>query len=161
MTGTLPLQNNGKISILWIPNFVISYERSVPWNYSANMSNSSQHSIFMLPANPKSNLSSDYSLKCDGSEWDVSHRVLYPWMKKCLKLFWFRRQPVLILYFANNQTRPESCGEAIRATYPSEHPQSQAICFTIFILSFVIFLLYFPPFFKHPTHRYKASDYPV
>ena len=156
MTGILPLQNKGKISILWIPNFVISYERSVPWNYSANLSNSSQQSIFMLPANPKSYLSSDYSLKCDGSEWDLSHRVLYPWMKKCLKWFWIRGQPVLILYFANNQTRPESSGEAVRTTHSSEHPQSQAISFTIFILSSVMhfFCTTHLPLFKRPCQRY-------
>ena len=136
-----------------MPNFVISYERSVPWNYSANLSNSSQHSIFMLPANPKSYLSSDCELKCkiDGSEYNVCHRVLYPWIKKCLKWFWFCWQPVLILYFATNQTRPESSGEAVRATHSSEHPQSQAISFTIFILSSVnYFFFYYPPFFKHP-----------
>ena len=156
MTGILPLQNKGKISILWIPNFVISYERSVPWNYSANLSNSSQQSIFMLPANPKSYLSSDYSLKCDGSEWDLSHRVLYPWMKKCLKWFWICGQPVLILYFANNQTRPESSGEAVRTTHSSEHPQSQAISFTIIILSSVNYFFVLPthPSLSTPSHRY-------
>ena len=115
----------------------------------------------MLPANPKSYLSSDCELKCkiDGSEYNVCHRVLYPWIKKCLKWFWFCWQPVLILYFATNQTRPESSGEAVRATHSSEHPQSQARSFTIFILSSVnyFFCTTHPSLFT-PSHRYKASD---
>ena len=71
-------------------------------------------------------------------------------MKKCLKWFWFRGQPVLILYFANNQTGPESGGEAVRATHSSEHPQSQARSFTIFIFSSSfndVFMWFFGPDF--------------
>ena len=110
----------------------------------------------MLPANPKSYLSSDCELKCkiDGSQYNVCHRVLYPWIKKCLKWFWFCWQPVLILYFATNQTRPESSGEAVRATHSSEHPQSQAISFTIFILSSVNYFF----FTTHPSLNTPQSQ---